>query len=44
MALYEHYGEDGSLEREQCPRCGDTVLGEYGDRRHCGRCSYTEWQ
>lgn len=44
MARYELYAEDGSVEREQCPRCGDTYLGNYGDRMHCGRCSYTEWQ
>ncbi|ADJ14284.1 30S ribosomal protein S27ae [Halalkalicoccus jeotgali] len=44
MARHEIYGEDGSADREQCPRCGDTYLGDYGDRMHCGRCSYTEWQ
>lgn len=44
MARYELYGADGSSDREQCPRCGDSFLGDYGDRMHCGRCSYTEWQ
>lgn len=43
MGRHELYDEDASPTREQCPRCGDTFLGEYGDRRHCGRCSYTEW-
>lgn len=43
MAHYELYGDDGSSSREPCPRCGETFLGEYGDRQHCGRCSYTEW-
>ena len=43
MAHYELYDEDGTASRDPCPRCGDTFLGEYGDRRHCGRCSYTEW-
>lgn len=43
MSHYELYDEDGMATRQRCPRCGDTFLGEYEDRRHCGRCSYTEW-
>lgn len=43
MARHELYDEDATSSHESCPRCGDTFLGEYGDRRHCGRCSYTEW-
>ncbi|PSQ42486.1 30S ribosomal protein S27ae, partial [Halobacteriales archaeon QS_9_68_42] len=27
-----------------CPRCGDTFLGDYGDRQHCGKCGYTEFE
>ena len=44
MARYEIYDDDGSADREQCPRCGDTFLGEYGDRKHCGTCGYTEFE
>ena len=43
MPAHEFYDEDGEHTREQCPRCGDAFLGDYGDRLHCGRCSYTEW-
>ena len=43
MAHYELYDEDGQPTREPCPRCEGAFLGEYEDRRHCGRCSYTEW-
>ncbi len=32
------------LDRETCPRCGDTVLAEHEDRQHCGKCGYTEWK
>ena len=44
MARHDLYADDGTTEREQCPRCGDCFLGDYGDRLHCGRCSYTEWE
>lgn len=44
MTHYELYDDDGTTDREQCPRCGDTFLGDYGDRLHCGGCSYTEWE
>ena len=44
VARYELYDEDGHTDREQCPRCGDAFLADHGDRLHCGRCSYTEWQ
>ena len=43
MARHEYY-DDGSAVKQQCPRCGDTFLGDYGDRLHCGKCSYTEFQ
>jgi len=43
MGRHEYYDDDGSVNKESCPRCGDTFLGEYGDRRHCGKCSYTEF-
>ncbi|NIS34247.1 MAG: 30S ribosomal protein S27ae, partial [Actinobacteria bacterium] len=23
--------------------CEDAFLAEHDDRRHCGRCGYTEW-
>ena len=44
MARHDLYDDDGTTDREQCPRCGDSFLGEYDDRLHCGRCSYTEWE
>ena len=44
MARHEYYDEEGNLTKEQCPRCGDTFLGDHGDRLHCGKCSYTEWK
>ncbi|GAA0225730.1 30S ribosomal protein S27ae [Haladaptatus pallidirubidus] len=44
MARNELYNDDGTPEREQCPRCGDSFLADHGDRVHCGKCSYTEWK
>ena len=44
MPRYEFYDEDGSTDREECPRCGDTFLGDYGVRQHCGKCGYTEFE
>lgn len=44
MGRYELYAEDGSVERERCPQCGDSFLADHSDRRHCGACSYTEWK
>ncbi|KZN25438.1 30S ribosomal protein S27 [Haladaptatus sp. R4] len=44
MARNELYNDDGTSEREMCPRCGDTFLADHGDRLHCGKCSYTEWK
>jgi small subunit ribosomal protein S27Ae len=44
MARYELYNEDGTTDREQCPRCGDVLLAEHDDRTHCGKCGYTEWK
>jgi small subunit ribosomal protein S27Ae len=43
MARHEYY-DDGSTDKQQCPRCGDTFLGDYDDRLHCGKCSYTEFK
>ena len=44
MARHEYYDEEGDATKQRCPRCGDTFLGDYGDRLHCGKCSYTEWK
>ncbi len=44
MSRHDLYNEDGETTGEFCPRCGDTFLADHGDRRHCGRCSFTEWQ
>lgn len=42
MARYEIYGDDGTPQRTRCPECDDAYLAEHGDRRHCGKCGYTE--
>jgi small subunit ribosomal protein S27Ae len=44
MPHHEYYSDDGELDRELCPRCGDTVLADHDDRKHCGKCGYTEWK
>lgn len=44
MPRHEIYNDDGSADRENCPRCGDTYLADHGDRQHCGKCGYTEWE
>ncbi|MFP4217332.1 MAG: 30S ribosomal protein S27ae [Salinarchaeum sp.] len=43
MTRYELYDDDGTIDRQACPECGDAYLADHGDRRHCGRCGYTEW-
>jgi len=44
MARNEYYDDEGNLTKEECPRCGDTYLAEHDDRKHCGKCGYTEWE
>ncbi len=44
MTRHELYNDDGTVDHQSCPRCENTYLAEHGDRRHCGRCGYTEWQ
>jgi small subunit ribosomal protein S27Ae len=44
MPRHEYYDDDGQPTKRHCPRCGDTFLGDYGDRYHCGKCSYTEYK
>ncbi|MFC7116202.1 30S ribosomal protein S27ae [Natronoarchaeum sp. GCM10025703] len=44
MPRHELYNDDGTTENEKCPRCGDAFLADHGDRQHCGRCDYTEWE
>lgn len=39
---YDVDGEDVEVLREECPKCGDAFLADHGDRKHCGRCGYTE--
>jgi len=42
---HEYYEvDDGEVEttKESCPRCGDVFLADHGDRKHCGKCGYTE--
>jgi small subunit ribosomal protein S27Ae len=43
MARHELYNDDGSSDRQMCPKCGDTFLADHGDRLHCGKCDYAEW-
>jgi len=38
------YYDGGEAVKEQCPRCGETFLAEHADRKHCGKCGYTEWE
>ena len=44
MSRSEFYGEDGTTDKERCPRCEDTFLANHDDRLHCGKCGYTEWK
>lgn len=37
--------EDGKIKKlgKPCPKCGQGVfLAEHKDRRHCGKCKYSE--
>ncbi|MFC5971915.1 30S ribosomal protein S27ae [Halomarina salina] len=43
MARNTYYNDDGTTDKQTCPRCGDTFLAEHSDRVHCGKCGYTEW-
>ncbi len=43
MPRSDYYNEDGTTDKEMCPRCGDTFLADHGDRQYCGKCGYTEW-
>lgn len=43
---YKHYKIDGEkiTHAAFCPRCGPGVfLANRGDRKHCGKCDYTEF-
>lgn len=42
MPRYELYDDEGSPTNERCPNCEDAFLAEHEDRRHCGRCGYSE--
>lgn len=39
---YDVDDEDIELVKDECPKCGDSFLADHGDRKHCGRCGYTE--
>ncbi|MDY7082719.1 MAG: 30S ribosomal protein S27ae [Halobacteria archaeon] len=44
---HEYYDVDGDeveTTKTKCPRCGDVFLADHGDRKHCGSCSYTEFE
>jgi len=43
MPRSDYYSDDGTTEKETCPRCGDVFLADHGDRKHCGKCGFTEW-
>ncbi|MDX1746089.1 MAG: 30S ribosomal protein S27ae, partial [Halobacteriales archaeon] len=32
MARNEYYNDDGTTDKERCPRCEDTFLADHGDR------------
>jgi len=38
------YYEGGAAVKEECPRCENSFLADHGDRKHCGKCGYTEWE
>lgn len=44
MPRGDYYDEDGTTEKEQCPRCENAFLADHSDRKHCGKCGYTEWK
>ena len=44
MPRSDYYNDDGTTDKEMCPRCGDTFLADHGDRQNCGKCGYTEWE
>jgi len=42
--LYDISG-DSVIRKQSCPRCGVGVfLAERKSRKHCGKCSYTEFE
>ena len=44
---YKSYTLSGDkvVRKQSCPRCGIGVfLADRGDRKHCGKCSYTEFE
>ncbi|PSQ42983.1 30S ribosomal protein S27ae [Halobacteriales archaeon SW_7_68_16] len=43
MTHHDLYADDGTTDRERCPRCGDSFMADHGDRLHCGACGHTEW-
>lgn len=42
MPRYELYDEEGNPTNDRCPECEDAFLAHHEDRRHCGRCGYSE--
>jgi small subunit ribosomal protein S27Ae len=38
--------ENGIIRKNKsCPKCGSGIfMAEHKDRRHCGKCGYTEWK
>ncbi|MXR21793.1 30S ribosomal protein S27ae [Halobacterium bonnevillei] len=44
MPRSDYYNDDGTTDKEMCPRCGDTFLADHGDRQVCGKCGFTEWE
>jgi small subunit ribosomal protein S27Ae len=43
MPRSDYYNDEGEATKERCPRCEDAFLADHDDRKHCGRCGYTEW-
>ncbi|NLX50304.1 MAG: 30S ribosomal protein S27ae [Methanospirillum sp.] len=44
-SFYTVNGDQATLTRRYCPRCGTgVVMAEHPDRAACGRCGYTEFK
>jgi len=44
--VFENYEAKDQLKRKKkfCPKCGDgNMLAQHKERKHCGKCGYTEF-
>lgn len=45
MSYYEYYkvGDSGvETIKDRCPNCDLAFLADHEDRKHCGKCGYSE--